>query len=55
MFMLLYVAEVLVVYIVTFKPDFTDEHIAKITPVLVALAVIFVFIVVLGLAGWGAK
>lgn len=55
MFMLLYVAIVLTIYIATFKNEFTEEHIAKVMPVVIAILAVFVLVVILGLAGWGAK
>lgn len=55
MFILLYIGIVIAIYIATFKDEFSEEHLAKITPVIIAILAILTVIVLLGLAGWGAK
>lgn len=53
MFILLFISILLIVYIVSFKNDFSEEHINKLTPVVGIVVTLFVISFILGLMGWG--
>ena len=52
LFILLTLAIVLIVYVATFKNDFSEEHINKLIPVIGLIVGIFVLTLILGLMGW---
>lgn len=52
MFILLTSILVLIVYISTFKNDFSEEHINKLVPVIGLIVGIFILTLILGLMGW---
>ena len=42
--MLLFIVIVVTVYVVSFKSDFTQEHLDKLTPALILLAAFFILL-----------
>lgn len=47
MFFLLYIVIIVIMYVVTFKENFTEEKIQKVTPVLVIVGVVTCLIALL--------
>lgn len=48
MYFLMYIAIAIAVYVVTFKDDFTEEHIQKVTPFITIIVLLFLAIGILG-------
>lgn len=53
MFILIFILILISVYIVTFKSDFSDENLAKLTPVCAGLVFIIAVVLILTLMGLG--
>lgn len=48
MYFLMYIGIAIVVYVATFKDDFTEEHIQKVTPFISIIVLLFLVIGILG-------
>lgn len=48
MYLLLYIGAIMTVYIVTFKDDFTKEHVDKVTAFLVVIMSVIILVGIIG-------